>query len=161
MGAVAGSTKRCSRCGELKAVELFCRDSAKKGGRRSQCRACAAKVRASRSKLDAARKRLSRYGLNETSYKRLRLSQGGLCAVCGVDLATSCEVDHDHATGEVRGLLCWRCNRGLGLFKDSVSYLRNAVKYLKNPPARPIVNPAEFIQDLGKRKEKNGTINCC
>lgn len=45
-------------------------------------------------------------------------------------------MDHDHVTGEVRGMLCPSCNNGLGLFKDSVVHLRNAISYLGQPPAR-------------------------
>jgi len=41
-------------------------------------------------------------------------------------------VDHDHLTGENRGLLCTSCNRGLGCFRDSVKYLDNAKKYISN-----------------------------
>ena len=66
--------------------------------------------------------------------KRLQ-EQGGKCAVCGcvgVPSATKrfWHVDHDHATGEVRGILCPRCNRALGLFKDDVSVLMAAIRYL-------------------------------
>jgi hypothetical protein len=41
-------------------------------------------------------------------------------------------VDHDHETGEVRGLLCNRCNTGLGFFADNRGYMRRALTYLEN-----------------------------
>ncbi len=41
-------------------------------------------------------------------------------------------VDHDHKTGKTRGLLCSNCNRGLGLLKDSIQIVKNALKYLKD-----------------------------
>ena len=69
-----------------------------------------------------------RYGITEAEYERLRTAQHGCCAICG-QKAKLC-VDHDHATGKVRGLLCHNCNRALGGFKDRLDSLRNAVKYL-------------------------------
>lgn len=53
----------------------------------------------------------------------------GKCKICGSE--EKLQIDHDHETGSIRGLLCGRCNRGLGLFRDSVDYLEGAVRYLK------------------------------
>lgn len=61
--------------------------------------------------------------------------QGSRCAICGNQLIKA-NTDHDHKTGEVRGLLCARCNRALGRFGDSLILLRAAVAYLESPPAR-------------------------
>lgn len=65
-------------------------------------------------------------------------SQGGLCAICGTNKGFSgggdnrrLAIDHCHTTGAVRGLLCGNCNRMLGLVKDSVETLKNAIKYLE------------------------------
>lgn len=59
--------------------------------------------------------------------------QSGLCAICGT--APAAHVDHDHATGKVRGLLCFNCNGGLGQFKDQIGVLNAAVRYLKGNAA--------------------------
>ena len=46
-------------------------------------------------------------------------------------ICSKCKVDHNHSTGEVRGLLCARCNTAMGLFGDSLSLMENAINYLK------------------------------
>lgn len=84
------------------------------------------------------RSRIRKYGLTLTSYEALLEHQDRSCFICGVrpdDERALC-VDHCHETQEVRGLLCDRCNRGLGAFKDDPAMLAKAVDYLNNPPAR-------------------------
>jgi hypothetical protein len=79
-------------------------------------------------------------GLTVSQYERLLRSQQNKCAIClkgevakdaryGATKLLS--VDHCHKTGEVRGLLCDNCNRGLGLFKEDVDTLSNAISYLE------------------------------
>jgi hypothetical protein len=77
---------------------------------------------------------LRSYGLTETQYQELWETQKGLCAICGGKLQEGkrlTHVDHDHETGNVRGLLCKFCNNGLGFFKDSPNYLQKAIEYLR------------------------------
>ena len=77
----------------------------------------------------------SLYGLDWEAYNTLLDRQGGKCAICGL-LSTrngaplKLAVDHDHDTGEVRGLLCDKCNRGLGMFNESKERLQAAIDYL-------------------------------
>jgi hypothetical protein len=71
------------------------------------------------------------------------VSQGGRCAICGkVPRSRRLAVDHDHKTGEVRGLLCasgdFGCNKGLGYFNDDPELLRRAYEYLVDPPFRKL-----------------------
>ena len=61
--------------------------------------------------------------------------QDGKCAICGHALKIA-NTDHDHKSGETRGLLCSRCNRALGRFGDSLVLLLAAVRYVQEPPAR-------------------------
>lgn len=56
-------------------------------------------------------------------------AQNGICLICGDELVRP-HVDHDHKTGNVRGILCFNCNGGLGKFKDDMSLLLSAVLYL-------------------------------
>jgi 23S rRNA G2069 N7-methylase RlmK/C1962 C5-methylase RlmI len=68
-------------------------------------------------------------------YDQLFISQKGCCAICNThqnELKRRLNVDHNHQTGQVRGLLCDICNRGLGYLKDSVEILSSAKIYLTN-----------------------------
>lgn len=75
-----------------------------------------------------------RYGITAGEADYLLENQGGLCAICGVADAT--HVDHDHATGAVRQLLCFNCNGGLGQCKDDPAVLRKAAEYVERHRAR-------------------------
>lgn len=74
------------------------------------------------------------YGLSVEQYDTMLIAQNGVCAGCGSDKPFgNCKhfcVDHDHKTGLVRGLLCHKCNRGLGLAKDDIIVLSEMIKYL-------------------------------
>lgn len=76
------------------------------------------------------------YGLEPDQYDAMVASQQGRCAICRTDQPGGqskggWHVDHEHATGRVRGLLCTRCNQALGLFDDDPARLRAAVEYLR------------------------------
>lgn len=82
---------------------------------------------------------LRTYGITSEDYQAIYEFQGGKCAICqrATGASKRLSVDHDHKTGEVRGLLCTPCNRDvLGHLRDSVSSLLRAVRYLLHPPAR-------------------------
>jgi hypothetical protein len=85
-----------------------------------------------------------KYKLDPAGWYRIIAEQGGKCAVCrrdeemlfnsnrhGVYARTSFVVDHDHATGEVRGILCNDCNRAIGLLGESSQVLEAAARYLR------------------------------
>lgn len=78
--------------------------------------------------------RLKKYGLSLEEFRARLEAQGGLCAICRIAPAEA--VDHDHATRQVRGLLCHHCNHGLGKFRENVTILENAIRYL-TPAGRP------------------------
>lgn len=59
---------------------------------------------------------------------RLSKEQRGLCKICNIEPAT--HLDHCHTTGAIRGLLCTRCNTGLGMFLDNTDNLKAAIDYL-------------------------------
>ena len=72
------------------------------------------------------------YGLSPEDYAALLAKQDGRCAICGglLNSKTPC-VDHDHVTGEIRGLLCSSCNVAIGLMKDDSVLLQKAAEYVK------------------------------
>jgi hypothetical protein len=69
-----------------------------------------------------------KYGITLEEYKELSQGQGGICKICKKQ--EKLYVDHNHITSKVRGLLCHKCNVGIGYFEDSVDFLENAIKYL-------------------------------
>ena len=71
-----------------------------------------------------------KYGITLADYEVMLDRQNGLCAICQTKSQKNLSVDHDHKTGRVRMLLCPLCNRGLGMFGDSVVILRKAFDYL-------------------------------
>lgn len=73
----------------------------------------------------------ARYGITVEQYEIMFVRQQGCCAICQQPSTTRLVVDHDHEGGAVRGLLCQRCNKGLGLFDDDAARLRAASYYLK------------------------------
>ena len=74
---------------------------------------------------------LSRYGITEDDYVKLLNYAGGVCWICRRPPKTKrLAVDHDHKTGHVRGLLCWRCNSVLGKFYDDPARFDSAHVYL-------------------------------
>lgn len=71
------------------------------------------------------------YGITPAEFDALYKKQNGVCAICsGKSDNKQLAVDHNHLTGTVRGLLCERCNTGLGQFKDNHQSLKNAITYL-------------------------------
>lgn len=77
-----------------------------------------------------ASKLWAQYGISVAEFEIRSAAQDGKCLICreGVELLY---VDHDHATGVIRGLLCHPCNIGLGWFRDDPARLRQAIKYLR------------------------------
>lgn len=76
---------------------------------------------------------MSKYGLTEEKYLQILADQNGKCATCAFQFNDHSEtqIDHCHATGIVRGILCKHCNRALGQVADSVEILAALIKYLR------------------------------
>lgn len=97
------------------------------GGLRSECKPCQRKFNIKYT-----------YGIEWDEYERLWVEQNGACAICKENamlmdllaLRNALQVDHDHTTGKVRGLLCHRCNKGIGLLRESADIAMSAFDYL-------------------------------
>jgi Recombination endonuclease VII len=71
-----------------------------------------------------------RYGISRADYAALLARQGGVCAICGKPPEKTLCVDHCHSTGRIRGLLCRKCNFGLGCYGEDQAALIAALAYL-------------------------------
>jgi hypothetical protein len=125
--------KRCRDCSTVKAFEAFPRNKRYRDGRHPYCQPChVAPGKESYERLHGGTRNYHlgrRYGITAAQYDAMLAGQGGLCAACGERPAE--HVDHDHAHGHVRGLLCSCCNQGLGNVRDDVGHLRAAAAYLE------------------------------
>jgi hypothetical protein len=134
---VAGLTRRrtgepvtCSRCGLLKGAGEFYE------GKR-QCVECR-----NRYQREVVNPR-GRYGITAQEADAILYHQGGTCLICGDGPLVrwppawrkggTAVIDHDHETGEIRGVLCGRCNVALGWFRHDPKRLRAAAEYLERP----------------------------
>lgn len=73
------------------------------------------------------------YGLTPERYREMHAAQLGLCAICGKPEGNGRQlcIDHDHETGQVRQLLCVKCNTGIGQFADDPELVSRALAYLR------------------------------
>jgi len=133
----------CKRCRVEKKLSEFYKQPNMRNGYDGHCKECHKILRRKHLELDPEkhqqdvrrRRYLRKYSITIEDYDRMFKAQGGRCAICGTTKHARHNVkyfavDHDHVTGEVRGLLCEACNRGLGFFKDDIDHLKKAILYL-------------------------------
>lgn len=124
--------KVCLGCLRDLPLDMYNLHAIGKEGRRSRCKDCR---RGERRRKDILRK----FGLSEATYESMLDEQDGLCMICQLPQSMTrlgkrleLSVDHDHATGRVRGLLCNNCNSMLGMAKDDPTLLRRGATYLEH-----------------------------
>jgi hypothetical protein len=143
--------KKCPKCEQVKLAENFYLDKSKKTGLSSYCKICVVEKRRlnycqnkdrdrqyfkKQYKKDPTKAKgyaLKMYGLTLDQFNEMKVQQKYMCKICGEhenNLARKLFVDHCHATGKVRGLLCQSCNTMIGNAKDSVLVLQSAITYL-------------------------------
>lgn len=117
----------------------YTRSSRRPDGLRSECKSC-------KRLDDTARNRAAkpwvkyRYGICADEYNHI-MQNAKKCDICP-NTEGLC-LDHDHATGKIRGVLCFRCNRALGLFQEDTQRMLNAIHYLQKsgPATYPVAGP--------------------
>lgn len=147
-------SKICSKCGNERPLDRFSKDRSTKDGLRSYCKDCGSRywlahANKNRAKLNAAQRARNAanpekirlivrrshfktvYGVSLETLEKMKIAQEGKCAICKEDFKGQINLDHCHTTGKIRGLLCTRCNTGLGQFQDSVLCLISASQYLQ------------------------------
>ena len=126
--------KQCGSCDEWFDVESF--GKRPNGSYKTYCVDCKTEMDREyyeRTKDDAKDRFLVRtYGISTRDVERMKVAQDYKCATCGdEESGRGLFVDHDHETGEVRGLLCHNCNSSLGLVKDNIDTLKAMIEYLE------------------------------
>ena len=134
--------KQCSKCNQTKSLSDFY-IIPKSGNPHGSCKECF-KLSSKRSREKLGREHRKNYelqwhyGIGLEEYNEMLNQQGGKCAcgsTTGRSNAEALHVDHDHNTGLIRGLLCHRCNRAIGLVDDPAS-LRALADYIESANAR-------------------------
>jgi hypothetical protein len=126
-------TKICFKCRQVKSLNDFHKNKVKKGGFSGRCKDCCKEHYHNTGYMHRQKELVlkRRYHLTLDMYEDMVLSQGDSCAICK-DGTSKLNVDHNHTTGKVRGLLCHSCNLAIGLLKDDVQITLNAAEYIKN-----------------------------
>ncbi len=133
--------RECTYCKRTLPVEAFSLQSGSDVIRRPGCKECLAKYRSEKQFRDS----LKQHGLTPEQYEGMLSKQDGRCAICRTDKPFGpvdyegrkrkrrmFSIDHCHATGKVRGLLCARCNIAIGNFSDSIDLFRAAIAYIES-----------------------------
>ena len=130
--------KKCVKCKNEKRESDFYENLRASSGLHSYCKKCVTDVNASWKRKNPLKARSyaikARYGISEDKVRDLLARQNFKCAICMVkiDFRFSGHIDHDHKSGEVRGILCGSCNRAIGLLKDDHVVIAEAAAYIEN-----------------------------
>lgn len=95
------------------------------------------------------------HGITENEFQQMLIAQEGVCYICkGTPKGNAnFHIDHNHDSGDIRGLLCHNCNIGLGHFKDDPDLLYAGIKYLMKPPVEQLTNVPELKGDYSNEEE--------
>lgn len=154
--------KNCRYCKKDLSCELFAKNKSTKDGLSYYCKKCCVKkttesrnrektINLITGKTNYTRKHTEypvnskeyiknltlkkKYNITLKMYNQMLIDQNNKCKICNRhanDLPKNLDVDHDHITGKVRGLLCGKCNMGIGYFQDNIEIINNALLYIKS-----------------------------
>jgi len=128
--------KTCTKCKLVKILDDFYPRNNRLDGKESECKSCSnlrkKQYRLNNKQIIRAQNKKRNPGWDINRYNEYVELQGNRCAICGTDNPglSDWSADHCHTTNKPRGLLCVRCNAGLGYFKDNPEYLQSAINYL-------------------------------
>ena len=132
--------KKCKSCKIIKSVDCFNINIINPDNGTiyyiARCKECERKHRKQlyyknkNSSIRTSAMRKYRYGLTIEQYQNLINEQNSKCKLCDKDI-NDFNIDHNHKTGKIRGILCNKCNTGLGMFNDDINLLQKAIKYLQ------------------------------
>jgi hypothetical protein len=120
--------KICTKCNSEQPLSEFYKRSNTKSGLHSWCKSCIKEIKSWKT-YQRKYSIKKRYGLSLDDYEAMFEAQEGKCKICKTE-SLVLAIDHCHSTGKIRGLLCDRCNHGLGHFKDDINLLIKAIEYL-------------------------------
>jgi hypothetical protein len=127
--------KTCFMCKVEKSISLFSVDNRSKTGYQTRCKECQAIVKKEMARYYRGKHLEYKYGITHEQYEEMLEKQDHRCAICSIEEKYAensrlC-VDHNHETNELRGLLCKKCNQGIGLFQDNADFCDSAGRYLR------------------------------
>lgn len=139
--------KKCPECKNTKPKDDFYNDKSTRDKLSCYCKGCNRKkvknwrINNGEKNREIDRKQnLRKYGLTSEEYYKIHEKQGGVCAICGkretqiyLGKLLRLSVDHNHKTGETRGLLCRKCNCTIGNVNENTGTLEEMIKYLEKP----------------------------
>ena len=126
----------CSNCKTNKPENDFYIRRNRKKKLTSWCKSCLKEHRDKYAIQARIKGRCRTYNITEKNIKELYIKTKSRCQICGIaeedTKKKSLCIDHNHLTGEIRGLLCDDCNVAIGRFKDNIEYIKNSIIYLQN-----------------------------
>jgi hypothetical protein len=138
------SIRVCNACGIEKPLSGFHKQKDAKKGHRTICKVCCnSRSKAYKIANPLANREIhlrNKFGITHAEYLNMLEAQNGRCKICKTDTPMgngAFHVDHCHTTNRVRGLLCHKCNVGLGHFNDNISLLSAAIFYLNEDYDEP------------------------